>query len=72
LGGYTKTVCFRDLKEISDREKMKDWWKKQVPYWGVNGRTLINYWKLENKRDVEKFNDLIKKKLETAYNKMYK
>lgn len=72
LGGYTKTVCFRDLKEISDREKMKDWWKKQVPYWGINGRTLINYWKLENKVEVEKFNKLIKKKIETAYNKMYK
>ncbi len=72
LGGYTKTVCFRDLKEISNREKMKEWWKNQIPYWGVNGRTLINYWKLENKLEVEKFNKLIKKKIEMAYNKMYK
>ena len=72
LGGYTKLFCFKDLKEVSDREKMKNWWKAQVPFWGVNGRKLISFWKLENTKEVTKFNASFKKKIETAYNKMYK
>jgi hypothetical protein len=72
LGGYTKLFCFKDLKEVSDREKMKNWWKAQVPFWGVNGRKLISFWKLENTKEVTKFNASFKKKIETAYNKVYK
>lgn len=71
LGGYTKLFCFKDLKVISDRDKMKKWWKIQIPYWGVNGRKLINFWKLDNSEEVTKFNAKFKKKIETAYNKMY-
>lgn len=71
LGGYTKLFCFKDLKETSDREKMKFWWKAQIPYWGINGRKLINFWKSENSLEVVKFNSAFKKKIETAYKKVY-
>jgi len=71
IGSYTKQVCFKDLKRISDRVKMKKWWQEQVIHWGINGRTLINYWKLENSTDVDKFNKDFKKKIEMAYTKMY-
>ena len=72
LGGYNKTICLRDLKELSSREKMKEWWKSQLPYWGVNGRKLISFWKEENLQDVEQFNVLFRKKIDTAYNKFFK
>jgi len=71
VGGYTKQVCFKDLKKVSDREKMKKWWKEQVAHWGLNGRTLINYWKLEHSTEVDKFNKDFKKKVEMAYKKIY-
>lgn len=51
---------------------MKAWWKTQVPFWGINGRKLINFWKSENNLEVLKFNSAFKKKIETAYNKVYK
>lgn len=72
LAGYTKQVCFKDLGEISDREKMKAWWKGQIPYWGTNGRTLFKYWKLENTKEVDKFNVEFNKKIQMAFNKIYK
>ncbi len=72
VGGYTKQICFKDLKEVAEREKMKNWWNIQVKHWGVNGRKLINYWKLENASEVAKFNQEFKKKLERAASFIYK
>lgn len=71
LGGYTKQVCFRDLKEIGNRDVMKNWWKNQIKHWGVNGRKLFSYWKSENAISIEKFNKEFEKKIKTAYNNVY-
>lgn len=70
LGGYTKQICFRDLNAISDRDQMKKWWRDQIPFWGINGRTLFNYWKAENTKEVERFNIDFNKRLQKAYKKI--
>lgn len=58
--GYTKQFAFRDFtyrQVIADREKAKEWFNSQKPYWGRNCANVINLWIEENKEEVQVFND---------------
>lgn len=57
LGGFNKRTCFKDLNVISDdRDKMKNWMKSQKKYLGKGYKKLFNMWKINHKKEVEKFN----------------
>ena len=55
---YTKQFAFRDvtLREIqTDRNKAKEWFNSQKPYWGRNCTNVINPWIAENFDNVGDF-----------------
>lgn len=53
--GYTQQVCFRDCSQVGDRNEMKKWFKKQLPYWGRCASKIIKRWKKENSVYVSTF-----------------
>lgn len=56
LGGYRKQICFKEyVTPPKDRYEYKDWFKSQESNWGRNCSKLINRWKKDNKKLVEKF-----------------
>lgn len=66
--GYNKQICFKDftLEEIlKDRNKAKDWFKSQMPYWGKGCSKIINIWISKN---LEEYN-LFLHKFETVIEK---
>ena len=56
--GYTKQFVFKDfsLREIqTNREKAKEWFNSQKPYWGRNCTGVLNLWMVANENDVRVF-----------------
>ena len=56
--GYTKQVCFRTVsynQVMEDRQKAKDWFNSQLPYWGRSGVKVLNPFFDTIQEDVEKF-----------------
>ena len=61
--GYSKQVCFREysLEEINDngdngRKTAKQWFNKQLYYWGNNGNKVLKYYLKESiPEEVEAF-----------------
>ena len=69
--GYTKQVCFRDIpyNQIyaageNGRQKAKEWFKSQLPYWGQGGTKVLNAYFATIQEDVDAF--------KTAFEKMIK
>ncbi|MFN6946312.1 MAG: AAA family ATPase [Cytophagaceae bacterium] len=58
--GYNKQFSFRDIPIESingkgGREKAKEWFNSQKPYWGRNCANVINHWIKENEQEVNVF-----------------
>lgn len=67
---YDKQFCFKNLSNIETstddsrkRIKIKNWYKEQSKYWGVNNGLVWKMWILENKNVVERFINEFKKKI---------
>lgn len=65
---YTKQVAFRDVQFdeiINSREKAKEWFKSQLPFWGRNATKAITAWCDANPKAKEnfivKFEELLQK-----------
>lgn len=57
-GTYSKQVCFKDitLDEIIDqREKAKEWFKKNIDHWGSNAYKVVDPWVEANEEEVKEF-----------------
>lgn len=64
IDGYTKQFCFRDQKNIGNRDAMKKWFNTQLEYWGKDGKRMFSIWKDSNSSTIEKFNREYTKALE--------
>ena len=56
--GYTKQVCFRMIKYehvMEDRQKAKEWFNLQFPYWGRGGIKVLNPFFATIQEEVDKF-----------------
>lgn len=56
--GYTKQVCFRMIRYeqiMEDRQKSKEWFNSQLPYWGRGGTKVLNPFFATIQEDVDKF-----------------
>lgn len=65
---YNKQVCFKRLLNLDNldnktelRKKIKNWYKEQRKYWGVNGRKVWQMWAGKNKELISEFNEKIEK-----------
>ncbi len=60
--GYTKQVCFREIKynqifsqgEVG-RQKAKEWFNSQLPYWGKSGMKVFNSFFLTIPEEIKEF-----------------
>ena len=62
--GYSKQFCFRDCTDISDKNKVKLWYKNQKIYLGGQLKQIWKSWGDNNQQEVKKFNKILSEKLE--------
>ena len=68
--GYTKQVCFKEINynQIfasgeSGRQKAKEWFNSQLPYWGRGGTKVLNAYFATIQEDVDTFKNTFEEML---------